>query len=90
MSQRRITLADLYEELRNIEVFDRIHEYAPVADPANDRLYANRQVRRQKIMEEIARLKAPKKVELWRPAGLSGAIAIVRAVGYVMIHYSLK
>lgn len=89
MSSRQRTVADLYEELRTIGVFDRIHDYAPPADPASDRLCANRQIRRKQIMEEIARLKAYK-FELWRPAGLSGAIAIICAFGYAVVYYSLK
>jgi hypothetical protein len=99
MSQPRTTLPSLYEELRTIEVFDRIYDYATHADPANEHLYATRQLRREKIMEEIATLKAHKskswksefwKPALWRPAGLSGAIAIACAVGYTLLYYSLK
>jgi hypothetical protein len=89
MSKRRTALGDLYEELRTIEVFDRIWEYAPLTDPADGHLYARRQVRRKQIMDEIASLKAYK-FELWRPARLSGAIAIMCAAGYFMIYYSLK
>ena len=89
MSQRQSAMANLYEELRTIEVFDRVHDYVLPADPANEALYANRQVRRKQIMEEIANFK-PDKRKFWRPAELGGAIAIICAVGYVMIYYSLK
>jgi hypothetical protein len=87
MSQPLTTLAKLSGELRTIEVFDRLHDYATDANPANDHLYATRQVRRKQIMEEIAKLKAPKP-EQWKPARLSGAIALICAVGYAMLHYS--
>lgn len=89
MSKRQAALADLYEELRTIEVFDRLHDHLLAADPMNDRLYANRQVRRKQVMEEVSRLKAHK-FDLWGPARFSGAIAIICAVGYVMIYCSLK
>lgn len=89
MSLRQVALADLYEELRTIEVFDRVHEYAPLADPANERLYAIRQVRRNEILQEIS-TRRPSKFEFWKPAGLSWAIAIICAVGYAMVYYSLK
>lgn len=89
MSQRHISLEDLYEELRTIEVFDRVHEYAPVTDPANNSQYATRQFRRKEILQEIARLKTHK-FGLWKPAGLSGAIAVMCAVGYALVYYSLR
>ncbi len=89
MSQRQSTVTDLHEELRIIEVFDRLHDHLLAADPVSDRLYANRQVRRKQVMEEMARLKAHK-FDFWGPARFSGAIAIICAVGYIMIHYSFK
>jgi hypothetical protein len=67
MSQRRTTLASLHEELRTIEVFDRIYEYATYADPANDCAFAARRVRRKQIMEEIEKLTAQKS-EHWAGA----------------------
>ena len=89
MFQPRKALANLYEELRTLEVFDRIHEYASDADPANDPLYAIRQVRRREIAEKIARLRAHEPA-FSKPAGLSGAIAFVCAVGCAVLYYSLR
>jgi hypothetical protein len=90
MSQLRTALARLNEELRTIEVFDRIHEITPHADPANERLYEVRQVRRKQIEEEIARLRTYNKPELWKPARLSWAFALIYGVGYAMVYYSLR
>jgi hypothetical protein len=90
MSQPRTTLARLSEELRTIEVFDRIREFAPHADPANERLYEVRHIRRRQIEEEIARLRTCNKPELWKPARLSWAFAIIYAFGYAMVYYTLK
>jgi hypothetical protein len=89
MSQPRTTLASLYEELRTIEVFDRVYDYSTHSDPAHDRLYETRQVRRKEITEEIERLSAYKP-DNWKPAGLTGAIAIFCAVGYAVVYYSLR
>jgi hypothetical protein len=89
MFQSRSTLAKLCEELRTIEVFDRIHEYASGADPANDHLCGIRQVRRREIAEKIARLRAHKPAS-WKPAGVSGAIAFACAVGCAVLYYSLR
>ena len=89
MSQPRAALANLCEELRNIEVFDRIYDYATHSDPANERLHQTRQIRRKEVMEEIAKLEAYKPKH-WNPARLSGAIAIICAIGYAMVYYSLK
>ena len=89
MSQPRTTLANLCEELRAIDVLDRIHDYSTDADPANNRLSAIRQARRNQIMREIEKLTAHKP-ERWKPARLSGAIAFICAVGYAMLHYSPK
>lgn len=70
MSNRR-ALENLYQELRTIDAFDRLHLYSTETEPANERLYANRQVRRKQVMEEIARLKANKS-DVWKLAGLAG------------------
>ena len=88
MSQRRAALVRLHEELRNIEVFDRIHDYYPDADPANERAYANRQVRRKQIQDEITRLRVSNKAG--RPAWIGSAAALVWVVGYAMFHFLLK
>lgn len=89
MLQRR-SLKRLYEELTTLDVFDRIHDYSADADPANERLYTTRQVRRQQIIDEIARLTTAHKPEPWKPPGLIGMIAVMCSVGYAMVYYSLK
>jgi len=88
MSQQH-ALANLYEELRNIEILDRIYDFATSPDPTNDHLYARRQIRRKEITEEIEMLGACKSAP-WSPAMLSGAIAIICTVGYAVIYYSLR
>jgi hypothetical protein len=89
MSQPRPALARLSEELRNIEVFDRVYDYSTNADPTNDYLYATRQIRRKEIREEIEKLSACKPAP-WSPAKLSGAIAVICTVGYALVYYSLR
>ena len=58
MSPRQKTLAQLHEELRVLQVFDRVHDYMPEPDAASERAYAIRQLRRKQILDEIARLRA--------------------------------
>ena len=89
MSQRRSVLARLHEELRNIEVFDRIHEYAPDADPVQERAYSGRQIRRKQILDDIARLRGSES-EPAKRAWISSAVVFVCAVGYAMLRYLLK
>ena len=89
MSQRRSALARLHAELRNIEVFDRIHEYALQADPMEERAYADRQIRRKQVLDDIARLGGSES-EPAKHAWISSAVVLVCAVGYAMLHYLLK
>jgi len=56
MSRRQKALAVLQDELRTIEVFDRVHDYTANADPADKQAYAVRQVRRGEISVEIQKL----------------------------------
>jgi hypothetical protein len=56
MSQQQKTLAALYDELRTIQVFDRVHEYSSKPDAADDQAYARRQIRRAQIIAEIQRI----------------------------------
>lgn len=86
--EQKKNLAALYEEMRNIQVFDRIHDYASDANPAEDRAYAVRQARRKQIIDEIARLRASKP-EHHKPAQVTGVVAFLCAVGYAMLHYLL-
>jgi len=89
MSQRRSVLVRLHEELRNIEVFDRIHEYAPHPDSVEERAYEGRQIRRKQILDDIARLRGSES-EPAKRAWISSAVVLVCAVGYAMLHYLLK
>jgi hypothetical protein len=62
MSRRQKTLAHLREELGTIALFDRVHDYATNPDPADNRAYELRQIRRSQIMAEISTLScAPQK-----------------------------
>ena len=82
-------LAELYEELRNIRVLDRIHDYATDTDPIKERAYEIRQRRRQQILDEVARLKASKSERVMR-AMVGSAVGFVCVAGYAMLLYLLK
>lgn len=82
-------LTELYEELRNIRVLDRIHNYATDVNPISERAYEIRQRRRQQILDEIARLKASKSERVLR-AILGSAVGFVCVAGYAMLLYLLK
>lgn len=58
MSPQQKTLVRLHEELRVLQVFDRVHEYTTEPDAASERAYAVRQLRRKQILDEITRLRA--------------------------------
>ena len=88
MSHRR-ALANLREELRNIEVFDRIHAYDPDAGIVAERAHTIRQMRRKQIMDEITRLKASKS-QIGRPAWVGSAVVLFWAVGSAMLYLLLK
>ena len=49
-------MAGLHEELRNIALFDRLHQYRTDHEPADCRAYALRQIRRSQITAEIKKL----------------------------------
>ena len=89
MSQRRIALERLQEELRNIQILDRVHDLAPDVDAASDRAYVIRQNRRKQIADEIARLKAAA-AEAARPAWVGSVVVLVFALGYAMFHFLVK
>ena len=89
MSQRRAALVNLYEELRNIQLLDRVHDYTNEPDPASERAHVVRQMRRKQIVDEIARLRnsrsgAPK------PTPVGSVMAIVCAIGYAMLYFLLR
>lgn len=89
MSQRRTALASLYEELRNFQVLDRVHEYTADKDVASERAYLIRQMRRKQVVEEIARLRASDPVRA-KSARVGSILAIVCAVGYAMLYFLLR
>lgn len=89
MSQRQTALVRLHEELRNIDVFDRIHDYAPSSNPASDLAYVARQLRRKQIQDEVAKLKASES-QPGRPAWVGSAAVFVWAVGYAMLYFLFK
>jgi hypothetical protein len=60
MSRRQRALAALYDELRTIQVFDRVHDYSANVDPADNQAYAARQIRRAQIAAEIQKLNEAK------------------------------
>jgi len=89
MLPRQKTLAFLHEELRILALFDRVHDYAIDPDPANDRAYASRQIRRSQIVAEIRKLNPPKR-EFRNHARIGSAVLLLCAVGYATVHYLLK
>jgi len=82
-------LAELYDELRNIRVLDRIYDYATEADPISERAHEIRQRRRRQILDEIARLKATRTQQVIR-AVVGSAVGVVSVAGYAMLLYLLK
>jgi hypothetical protein len=89
MLQRRRTLALLQEELRTLALFDRVHDYTADPDPADDRAYALRQIRRSQIMAEIRKL-SPSKLGYRNHARIGSAVLLLCTVGYATLHYLLK
>jgi hypothetical protein len=88
MSRYKV-LAELFDELRNIQVLDRIHDYAIETDPINERAYEIRQGRRKQILDEIARLRTSKSERVMR-AVVGSAALLVCVVGYAMLLHLLK
>jgi hypothetical protein len=88
MLLRQKTLALLHEELRTLALFDRVHDFATDHDPAADRAYASRQIRRSQIMAEINKL-SRSKPEYWN-ARIGSAVLLLSAVGYATLHYLLR
>jgi hypothetical protein len=86
---RQKTLALLHEELRTLALFDRVYDYAPNPDPADDHAYSSRQIRRSQIMAEISRL-SPSKPEYRNRARIGSAVLLLSAVGYATLHYLVK
>ena len=89
MSQRRTALARLYEELKNIQLLDRVHDFTAEVDAASERAHVIRQMRRKQVMDEIARVRTSRP-ETAGLATVASVLVIVSAVGYAMLHYFLK
>jgi len=89
MFRRRSTLRQLSDELRALEVFDRIHDLASPANQANDNAYPARRVRLNEIRAEIERLNALRP-EQRNSARLGGAVALVCSVGWALFYYLLR
>jgi hypothetical protein len=89
MSQRRTALANLHEELRNIQIFDRVYDYSSDADAANELAHVVRQMRRKQIVDEIARLRAAKGEPAKRKL-VGSVLVIMCAFGYGMLYYLLR
>jgi hypothetical protein len=89
MSRRQKTLAHLREELGTIALFDRVHDYTTNPDPADNRAYELRQIRRSQIMAEISTL-SPSKLENQNHARIGSVLLLLIAVGYAALHYLLK
>jgi hypothetical protein len=82
-------LAHLREELGTIALFDRVHDYATNPDPADNRAYEFRQIRRSQIRAKISKL-SPSKLENRNHARIGSALLLLIAVGYAALHYLLK
>ena len=89
MSRRQKTLACLQEELSTLAVFDRVHDYTRDPDPADNRAYTSRQIRRSQIMAEISRLSLSKP-EHRNHARIGSAVLVLSAFGYATLHYLLR
>ena len=86
MSQRR-TLAHLHEELRSIDVLDRIYDYATEEDPVSERAFAIRQLRRKQIQDDIGKLS---KTGVTAYDWLARAVVVVCAFSYVMLYFLFR
>jgi hypothetical protein len=89
MWRRRQTLVRLHEELTTLALFDRVHDYTPNPDPADNRAYEFRQIGRSQIMAEISKV-SPSKLENRNQARIGSALLLLIAVGYATFHYLLK
>lgn len=88
--RRQRTLDRLHAELETIQLFDRVHEYATQAAPADVNAYSLRQVRRSEIIAEINRLDATERERLGRAARISTFVVLLCAVGYATLYYLIK
>lgn len=86
--QQQKSLTILYEELRTLQVFDRVHDYSANPDPLETQAHAVRQARRNQIMAEIKRLK-PQEPKRSRSLRI-GSAACVCAAGYAVLYLLLR
>ena len=89
MLRRQKTLARLHEELTTLALFDRVHDYTTYPNPADNRAYACRQIRRSQIMAEIRKL-SPTEPEHRNHARIGSAVLLLSAIGYATLHYLLR
>jgi len=88
MSHRRDALARLHEELRNIEILNRIDD-ATEEDPVRERTYALRQLRGKQVQDDIARLEVSKS-ELAKSSWINRAVVGACAFSYAMLYFLLR
>ena len=88
MSPQQKNLTLLQEELRTIQIFDRVHDYATEPDAISERAYAVRQLRRKQILDEISRLRASEP-EPRKAVRFGRTVFFVCATGYAMLYYLL-
>jgi len=88
MSPQKKSLSLLHEELRTIQIFDRVHDYAMEPDTISERAFAVRQLRRKQILDEIARLRASQP-EPRKTVRIGRAVFFLCATGYAMLYYLL-
>lgn len=89
MLRRQKTLARLHEELSVLDLFDRVHQDATDADPAENRAYALRQTRRSQIMDEIREVSASK-LKYRNHTRITSATLLLGTIGYAALLYLLK
>jgi hypothetical protein len=88
MWRRQKALAALQDELRTIDVFDRVHDYSANADPADNQAYAVRRLRRAVIIAEIQKLNESKSKR--NPFRVGSAAVFTSAVANTALHYLLR
>jgi hypothetical protein len=89
MLRQQKKLACLQEELRTLALLDRVFDYTPDSDPADNLAYASRRIRRSQIEAEI-RMLSPSKPEYTNHTRIGSAALLLCAVGYLTLHYLLR
>jgi hypothetical protein len=89
MSPQKKTLVCLHEELRNLRILDRLHDYSPETDRMSERAHEIRQLRRKQILHEISTLKTSK-TELKKSSWVGRAVFFACAISYAMLFLLLR